>query len=107
MHCWVYRAMYLIQRHYDVVAASGSLVELCEDDWERIDIEAYDDAGTAQGSTTLSTCSGDGGGGGGGGDGGSVWTCYTVTIEHYWYYPDTGQVEYRYTEEQIYCEQSA
>jgi hypothetical protein len=107
VHCWVYRAMYLIQRHYDVVAVSGTLVELCEDDWERIDIEAYDDVGTAQGSTTLSTCGGDGGGGGGGGDGGSVWTCYTVTIEHYWYYPDTGQTEYRYTEEQTYCEQTA
>jgi hypothetical protein len=105
VHCWVYRAMYMIQRHYDVVAGSGSLVELCEDDWERRDIEAYDDGSTVPGSTPLSTCGGDGGGGGG--DEGSVWTCYTVTIEHYWYHPDTGQIEYRYTEEQTYCEQSS
>lgn len=102
VHCWVYRAMYLLQHHRDVVAGAGQLVELCEEDRDIIDIEAYDDGGTAPGSTPLSTCSG----GGGGGDGGSVWTCYTVTIEHYWYYPDTGQIEYRYTEEQTYCEQS-
>ena len=52
------------------------------------------------------TCSGDGGGGGPA-DGGSTWTCYTVTIEHYWYHPDTGQIEYRYTEQYSYCEQIA
>jgi hypothetical protein len=97
--------MYIIQRHYDVVAGAGQLVELCEDDWERIDIEAYDDGGTVPNSAALTTCSGDGDGGGGGG--GSVTRCYTVSIEHYWYYPDTGQIEYRYTEEQTYCEQSS
>jgi hypothetical protein len=81
-------------------------VELCTDDWERIDIEeAYDHGGTVPGPATLTTCSGDGGRGGGGG--GTVGRCYTVTIEHYWYYPDTGQIEYRYTEEQTYCEQSS
>ncbi len=103
VHCWVYRALYLFQRHYDVIAASGRLVELC-DDRERIDIEAGDDGGTVPNSATLSACSGDGGGGGGGG--GTVVRCYTLTIEHYWYYPDTGQIEYRYTEMQTYCEQS-
>jgi hypothetical protein len=52
----------------------------------------------------LMTCSGDGGGGGGG-DGGSNLRCYSVTIEHYYYYPDTGEVEYRYSEQYSYCEQ--
>lgn len=104
VHCWIYRAFYILQHHRDVVAGTGRLVELCEDDWERIDIEAYDDGGTVPNSAPLSPCSGDGGGGGGGG--GTVVRCYTVTIEHYWYYPDTGQIEYRYTEEQTYCEQS-
>lgn len=87
------------------MASLGQLVELCEDDWERIDIESYDDAGTVP--AALPTCSGDGAGGGGGGGGGTVLRCYTVTIEHYWYYPDTGQIEYRYTEEQTYCEESS
>lgn len=54
--------------------------------------------------TSLNTCSG---GGGGGGDPGSTWRCYTVTIDHYWYYPDTGRIEYRYTEEYSWCEQIA
>jgi hypothetical protein len=106
VHCWVYRSLYGITIHRDHVASLGRLVELCEDDWERIDIEAYDDGGTVPNSAPLSTCGGDGGGSGGGG-GGTVVRCYTVTIEHYWYYPDTGQIEYRYTEEQTYCEQSA
>lgn len=105
VHCWIYRAMYLLHHHRDVVAGAGQLVELCEEDRERIDIEAYDDGGTVSNSATLSTCSGDGGGGGGGG--GTALRCYTVTIEHYWYYPDTGQMEYRYTEEQTYCEDSS
>lgn len=46
------------------------------------------------------TCSGGGVGGGG-----SVWRCYTVTIDHYYYYPDTGEIEYRYTEYYSWCEQ--
>lgn len=108
VHCWVYRSLYGITIHRDHVASLGRLVELCEDDWDKIDIEAYDDSGTSLNSTLLTPCSGDGDGdGGGGGSGGSVWRCYTVTIEHYWYYPDTGQIEYRYTEEQTYCEQSS
>jgi hypothetical protein len=57
---------------------------------------------TAPTVTPSTTCSG----GGGGGDGGSVWRCYTVTIDHYYYYPDTGETEYRYTEEYSYCEQA-
>lgn len=105
VHCWVYRSLYGITIHRDHVASLGQLVELCEDDWERIDIESYDDAGTVP--AALPTCSGDGAGGGVGGGGGTVLRCYTVTIEHYWYYPDTGQIEYRYTEEQTYCEESS
>jgi hypothetical protein len=54
--------------------------------------------------TPSATCSGDGGGGPGG-DGGPTLRCYTVTIEHYYYHPDTGAVEYRYTEQYSYCEQ--
>lgn len=103
VHCWVYRSLYGITIHRDHVASLGRLVELCEDDWERIDIETYAAGGPVPHSATLSTC----GGGGGGGGGGSVGRCYIVTIEHYWYYPDTGQIEYRYTEEQTYCEQSS
>jgi hypothetical protein len=30
--------------------------------------------------------------------------CYYYTIDHYWYYPDTGEIEYRYTEEYSWCE---
>lgn len=26
VHCWVYRSMYIIQRHYDVIATSGRVV---------------------------------------------------------------------------------
>jgi hypothetical protein len=44
------------------------------------------------------------GGTGGTGSGDPRETCYTVEIDHYWYYPDTGEVEYRYTEGRRYCE---
>jgi hypothetical protein len=30
-------------------------------------------------------------------------TCYTVQTDHYWYYPDTGEYEYRYTTYMDYC----
>lgn len=30
--------------------------------------------------------------------------CYLVEIDHYWYYPGTGEVEYRYTEAYRYCD---
>lgn len=106
VHCWVYRSLYGITIHRDHVASLGRLVELCEDDWERIEIEAHDGGGTAPNLTSSTTCDGDDDGdGGGGGGGGSTWRCYTVTTDHYWYYPDTGEVEYRYTEEYTYCEQ--
>lgn len=38
----------------------------------------------------------------GGGD--SAGTCYLVEIDHYWYYPDTGELEFRYTEAYRWCE---
>ena len=108
VHCWVYRALYVLAIHRDHVASLGRLVEICGDDnWEEIEIEmqADDDGVTAQNSTVSAIC-GDAGGGGPGTDpGGSTWRCYTVTIDHYWYYPDTGRIEYRYTEEYSYCEQ--
>jgi hypothetical protein len=53
---------------------------------------------------TSSGCEGTGGGGGGGGT--TTLRCYTIQVEHYWYYPDTGEFEYRYTDVQTYCEQS-
>lgn len=59
---------------------------------------------TTPAETTSSTC---GGGGPGVDPGGSTYRCYTVTIDHYWYYPDTGRIEYRYTEEYTWCEQLA
>lgn len=31
-------------------------------------------------------------------------TCYTIETDHYWYYPDTGELEYRYTEAYTWCE---
>jgi hypothetical protein len=40
---------------------------------------------------------------GGSGSGGGSQTCYTVTTDHYYYYPDTGEVEYVGTDEYSYC----
>lgn len=31
-------------------------------------------------------------------------TCYTLEIDYYWYYPATGQKEYRFTESFFWCE---
>jgi hypothetical protein len=95
----------MLQHHRDIVATAGRLVLLCDNASGPIEVEAHGDGGTVTNSTLLSTCSGDGGGGPGGDPGGSTWRCYTVTIDHYWYYPDTGRIEYRYTEEYSYCEQ--
>lgn len=50
VHCWVYRALYVIMHHRDHVASLGRLVELCEDDWEEIESRAYDDGVTAPSS---------------------------------------------------------
>lgn len=45
-----------------------------------------------------------GGGGDGAGGGGGMITCFTETVHHYWYYPDTGAIEYRYTSQYQWCE---
>jgi hypothetical protein len=54
VHCWVYRRLYVLRIHRDVVAAMGQLVELCEDDW-RIDLRRedsdYDGDGSRLGSS--------------------------------------------------------
>lgn len=44
----------------------------------------------------------------GGGPGGETtsYTCYTVTTDYYWYYPDTDTYEYRYSEETSWCEEN-
>ena len=39
-----------------------------------------------------------------GGGGGGMLTCYTETVDHYWYYPDTGAIVYRYTSQYQWCE---
>jgi len=41
--------------------------------------------------------------GGGSPGGGSGLTCVEVFTDHYWYYPDTGQIEYRFTTVEQYC----
>jgi hypothetical protein len=46
---------------------------------------------------------GGGSPGGGGGSGGGNMTCYTIATDHYWYYPDTGTYEYRYTSYSTHC----
>jgi hypothetical protein len=46
-------------------------------------------------------------GGGGGGKPNTGYTCYTYTVDHYWYYPDLGYYEYRYTTEESWCESNA
>jgi hypothetical protein len=83
VHCWIYRAMYILHHHRDVVAAAGQLVELCEGDW-RIDLrreDGYDDgdgsrlgssrydpyARSSWGATQFCADDSDGGGGGAGG----------------------------------------
>jgi hypothetical protein len=43
--------------------------------------------------------------GGGPGERATRLTCYTVTTDYYWYYPDTGTYEYRYTDESTWCEE--
>jgi len=50
---------------------------------------------------------GPGGGGGPGdpGGGGGMMRCYTYTVDHYWYHPDTGEYEYRYTETKTWCDE--
>lgn len=47
----------------------------------------------------------DADGPGGPGDGGSTLKCYTLQVDHYWYHPDTGEVEYRYSELYSWCEE--
>ncbi len=51
---------------------------------------------------STSTCDSDSGSTGGGYSGGG-WSCTTVYVDHYWYYPDTGTYEYRYTSAKSYC----
>lgn len=36
-------------------------------------------------------------------DDGSGFVCRTITVEHYWYYPETGAYEYRYTTTRTEC----
>jgi hypothetical protein len=53
-----------------------------------------------------SGCGPDGADGGGTQEGGTM-HCWTLRIDHYWYYPDTGRVEYRYSETTTWCEQAS
>jgi uncharacterized membrane protein YgcG len=52
------------------------------------------------------SCDGGGSDGGGTQEGGTA-HCWTLTVDHYWYYPDTGRVEYRYSESYTWCEQAS
>lgn len=61
--------------------------------------------GTNDDASTTASCDG-GGGGGTGGETPPTYRCYTFTVDHYWYYPETGRVEYRYTTETSWCEQT-
>lgn len=51
---------------------------------------------------STSTCDSESGSTGGGSTGGG-WSCTTVYFDHYWYYPDTGTYEYRYTSSKTTC----
>jgi len=42
-------------------------------------------------------------GGGGASGGGGTMTCVEVFTDHCWYYPSTGQIEYRFTTSEHYC----
>ena len=46
--------------------------------------------------------------GGGPAPGGETtrYTCYTTVTDYYWYYPDTGTYEYRYSEETTWCDEA-
>ena len=44
-----------------------------------------------------------GGGSGGGSPGGGSTTCTTRLVDNYWYYPETGEWEFRYSEYQTIC----
>jgi hypothetical protein len=61
--------------------------------------------GTNDDASTTNSCDG-GGGGGPGGETPPTYRCYTFTVDHYWYYPETGRIEYRYTTETSWCEQT-
>ncbi len=84
VHCWVYRAMYVITHHRDHVASLGRLVELCEGDWKRdvrredgyyddgddgsrLGSSKYDPYSSSWGVTDFCADDNDGGGGGAGG----------------------------------------
>lgn len=61
--------------------------------------------GTNGDASTTNSCD-SGGGGGPGGESPPTSRCYTLTVDHYWYYPETGRIEYRYTTETSWCEQT-
>ena len=45
-------------------------------------------------------------GGGGSGDPPGGGSCYTVRTDHYWYYLDNGEMQFRYSSYDTYCESS-
>jgi len=77
--------------------------------WKQIRFPILITWGQAQSQFTVAnatgeTCPPEGGGGGGGG--GPSYTCYTYAVDHYYYYPDTGEVEYRYTDYYSWCQRN-
>lgn len=70
VHCWVYKAYWLMQWHYDIVARSGSVEANCDRSGggEALWAEAYDPyAADAPRSLATEDCDGDDSSGGGGG----------------------------------------
>jgi hypothetical protein len=86
----------------------GQFREKLDDSCGQEPASAFNTAAMTASYTTSSASecddSGPGGGPGGGGEDGGTMTCYTLTRDHYWYYPDTGEIEYRYTETYTWCE---
>lgn len=94
-----YRNQYAVS---DANASCGLPAEPCEDGEGDKGGELVQSAGAGDASPS-SDCTG-----GGGGPGGETTpnTCYTITTDHYWYYPDTNTYEFRYSEESTWCEEN-
>lgn len=72
--------------------------------WSMDSEERFDDHEVEQrGCGEEEPAPGDGGKFGPGGGTGTL-HCYTYSVDHYWYYPDTGEYEYRFTETKTWCE---
>lgn len=85
-------------------ASCGRPAEPCDTGEGGPDEQVVQSAGADDASASSGDCTGSGGGPGGET---TPYTCYTVTTDYYWYYPDTNTYEYRYSEESTWCEETA